>query len=457
MRWINLPKGLDGIKQLGLYSFVFLSVAGSIFPIGLETKHFGIALTESPEKMATVFGQSDAGSYLSTALELVKLNGLTENKSWVLNLWPPGMPTLEAFLLKLGGSAFATFYCLLVTIIWSFLISVVSRKIARHYGYLAAGLGAAIILTGTPLQVWIFGDGIFYAEGVSMAAFVAALVCLIKAAEPISTSAEKTGWGILTGTFLALSAYFRSTFSTIEIALGVALVISLLVTFSPRLTSKIGLTRSVMMSHTRTTGAIFAVMFALMEPWFEFTMFVTRQGTRSWSLVSGIFVRGAWQERDTSAGFLKSGGVGWACELDKSFCESVQQFESATGTLYPIQDLARHMIATVLTHPLSYIQDRMYFISTGWFSFENSMGTLAIASGLITLFGFILVLTLSTRAALNGHLLMALIPLFSLMIFIPALIGHIEPRYFMPLKLSILCLPWLLTGAFKKTVRIPIL
>ncbi len=425
--------------------FIFFSSATivllSIFPSGLESVHFGVSFLESPNKMSDKFGYSDAGSYLKAALELESINMLSQDQLWVINLWPPGMVLLEALILKFAPGSLAIGYALIVAGLWTVLAWVFAREVRKHYGLVVSYLALFFLLLSSPLQSWVFDSGLYYAEGISVGAYIFGLLFLIRGSGE-TTKTLIVSRGIIAGTFLALSAYFRSTFSSLESVLFV----SLIVVFSFYLFTRNSKNKTGSRLHLKNSllliFATWSSMFILMEPWLQFTNHFVRN-VRAWSVVGGNFFRNVWVDRGSSPDFLSAGGVGWGCELDQEFCDEVANFEKSSGSLYPIQDLVLHSIGTIAANPVEYFLDRFHFLIIGWFSNEGAMGAIEMVTGLISLVIFAYVLGQLFILTLNKNPAGAFVILACALITAPLLIGHVEPRYFIPLKLSFILLPWI--------------
>lgn len=434
----------SGSQISSLVFFVFICVFLTVFPNGLSSNHFGVQIRTPPHQMAEKFGYSDAGSYLKTALELASQDEIPKSSFWIINLWPPGMPALEAVLLKVSAENFGVVYAATIAFLWSVLILIFTLRVLREFGYLKAFGSASLLMLTSPLQSWILGNGIFYAEGVSVAAYIFGLICVVLASEGGSSATKKSTWMILSGCSIAISAYFRSTFSTLELVMVLWVIFAAIALIFPRILSKFKVTRARAGSDLKKIIVGLVVVATLMEPWFQFTTNEIR-GVRAWSVVSGNFVRGAWAQRSVSPDFLKEGGYGWACELNVKLCAEISNFESSTGTLYPLTDLVKSLVLTVLANPVAYLVDRFHFIGLGWFSDDASMGTLSIISGIVLLAGFCAVIWLCFEGAFKRSINLLLVPLFSFALLLPCFIGHVEPRYFIPLKLSTVILPWLIS------------
>ena len=83
-------------KSLSLWTtcgYIALSVSLTllvVFSHGLSTVHFYTELYADPLKIREIFGPSDAGSYLSAAIQLDTISSLSPETNWIINLWPPG-------------------------------------------------------------------------------------------------------------------------------------------------------------------------------------------------------------------------------------------------------------------------------------------------------------------------------------------------------------------------------
>lgn len=431
---------ISGNGTISLY--VILLVVVSVFPQGFQSLHFGATLTDTPLVMSEKFGYADAGSYLKGALELSELGGLTADKHWIINLWPPGMVWLNAALIAVVGSKYGVVYAICVASIWALLLSIFAVKVSKIFGKLMAYVSVSLVAALSPLQNWIFDYGIFYAEGFSTAFFLAGLITLIRGGSAIETS-RLLAFGISSGTFFAIAAYFRATYSTLEPVLLLSTIVGVILLLFPNLLRRLQIRRAEIKAQVLLIGSSWLAMFLLMEPWLQFTRIAIR-GMRAWSVVSSGFFRGAWVPREEQAGFLREGGVGWACELDPIFCKVVSSYEEANGpSSYPIGEIFFKTIGTILAHPLEYAADRFDFISTGWFSIESAMGSPSILSGLIFLTGFGAFVVTCFKMLFRGNLVMLTIIGFICLILAPAFVGHIEPRYFIALKLLVITMPWL--------------
>ncbi len=442
------------VNMISIFLVSATLVTLTVFPFGLETVHFNVKLSDSPELLSTTFGYSDAGSYLKAALELKQIDMLSQNQLWVINLWPPGMVVLDAVILKLFGGSFAFVYALLISFLWTVLGGVFALEVKKYFGTVTAYLSLFFLVLSTPLQGWILGEGLFYAEGISVWAFLFGLVFLIRGTHGVLKT-EVVANGVLAGTFLAISAYFRSAFSSLELSLLLLfLIFGAFHQVAKRRSQGTGST-SKTANGTILLFATWGSMFALMEPWLQFTTHFVR-GVRVWSVVGANFFRSVWVDRPSSPDFLSAGGIGWGCQIDPNFCAVVSESERSSGMPYPIQDLVLMAVQTIIANPLEYLSDRFHFLVTGWFSNEGAMGAFELATGFISLLVFAYVLVQLIKLAIRGDAASIFILVACALIVAPIMVGHIEPRYFIPLKLLFVILPWLRSRDFFQSNKVTV-
>lgn len=432
------------LQNISLFIFSLIVILLTVFPNGLDSVHFNVSFRDDVADLAKAFGLADPGSYLNAAIELERYGHLTSNQIWVINLWPPGMVWLDALLVGYFGDNFGIAFAILVISIWTMLSGFFAIELKKHFGFLISLISVSFLLLSSPIQMWVLHSGLYYAEGISIAAFFGGLILLIRGSHNDPDTVLVYVRGMVAGIFFAVSAYFRSTFSTLE-ALLLFLSLFLAATlFFLRKKRKFDGLFTGLKRQFKLLSITWLSMFLLMEPWLQFTQHFVR-GFRAWSVVGANFFRNVWAIRSESADFMQAGGIGWGCEIDKVFCQEVNGFETSTGTLYPIQDLIIHAMWTILTHPVQYLEDRLKFLGTGWFSNEASMGTSAIVPGFILLILFIGVLVQTLRLSVNPDFVTAFIFLAAVLVIAPLMIGHVEPRYFIPLKLLFILYPWLLS------------
>ena len=303
--WLAVGRRIWAFRErIFLGTFVFGLVIVSVFPLGIDSQVMGASLADSPEELAVSFGLSDAGSYLKASIELNQLGGLTSDKYWVINLWPPGMVWLNGALISLFGSSYAVAYALLVTLFWGTFFTLFALRLLKIWGIVASALGSALLILAGPFQNWIFDNGLFYAEGWSQGFFLIGLISLVHASRAEQTVAV-VAYGVIAGTSIAIAAYFRATFSIVEVLL---LGCSLLAVSVWLLAARV----KTWASHRGPVGKLvialsstWASMFLLMEPWLQWTTHVIPR-VRMWTGVSANMIRDVWAKRSEYPSFLST-------------------------------------------------------------------------------------------------------------------------------------------------------
>jgi hypothetical protein len=433
------------LASLFLITFIFILTFVSIFSWGFGNQNLGADLLNSAKELSDVFGYGDNGSFLKAAIELQELGGLTNDKHWVINLWPPGMVWLNALLIQVFGKYFALAYASLLAITWASLISYVAFKVRIKFGLFLAFLFSALVLASSPLQYWIFGFGFFYSEGFSTAAFMWAMILLLESNQT-QNRIHIVSLGVLSGSLLAIAAYFRASYSILETGLFVVALLTGMGMILGHTVKSLFRLKALFAPVFFSTTSAWISMFLLMEPWLRFVESSIRF-QRSWSVVSGNFFRGAWSDRSLLPAFLSEGGGGWACIVEPDFCNEIAKFESSTGGQFPIDAITSRTVQAAILNPIEFLQDRVFFLFKGWFSVESTMGNPNLIWGAISLVAVFWLSIVMAKRVLKGELVYVVVFVSLAILLLPMLVGHVEPRYFVPIKLLVLLVPWIYNSA----------
>ena len=112
-------------------------------------------------------GGLDAGSYLQGAISIINGTYAHPSNAYIWDLWPPGMPLLEAFLISIIGIHAPIL--LVMSILDSLLIAGITLlmlkqikklQVTRFIGYSAI----IFFLLSSATQGWLLDQGILYAE-----------------------------------------------------------------------------------------------------------------------------------------------------------------------------------------------------------------------------------------------------------------------------------------------------
>lgn len=412
-----------------------LYLAGLIFfisfPDGLDSPKFVTTLTEDPEKMRELFGLSDAGSYLGAALQLTRDGFLEAGNNWIMNLWPPGMVIVDAFLLKYIHNyvPFGVALMSLTAMVWYVVLFVFCHAVYRMWGFLSALGFITLVVLLSPIRGYVLGYWVFYADGLGVAFFLGFLVFLTKALFSESWKVLAAN-SLFSGVCLALAAYLRAAYHPIQYVLVVVLV-AVLLRFTVLWQS--GRNRLVW-AEIRAPLALLIVltsMFSLTTPWLEFAEGRFRE-QRVWVVTGDGFIRGSWANRNEAPSFLR--GVGFACELAPERCAEIRELEKQgdLGTNF----YQREMISVAARNPTQFAADRWNFFFESWKEGDA-------AQSLLLALLFIWTQVLAIRLLIRGQLAALLWILTPVALVLPSIIGHFEIRYLLPIKLLFLTAPFL--------------
>jgi hypothetical protein len=432
--------------KLGYIALGVLLCLSVVFSLGINTVHFNTELFADPLKMREIFGGSDAGSYLGSAIQLDSISSLSVETIGVINFWPPGMFVLEALILRFLQNDFYFGVALgaLTALAWGSLLGYVGIVVHKLYGKLLAILLLVFVVSVGPIPNWILNDGLFYADGFGTLFFLTGLIFLILSQREDYALSRRLSNGILAGTSFSLSAYFRATYINVLYVLLATGLTCLLVFVAVKI-SRNGRRNFTQIKHATEAATILfmatAAMFICVNPWMDYKEEVW--GGRSWSSVGQLFIGGMWVDRDEQAEFLSSGGIGWACEIDPEKCAELNELKATQPTLDITDKQLSEAILVALKNPLEYTLDRGKYIGTAWISL--GYGYLAdvlnhpfSALNLVGFIGFFMILV--KRFARSWPLLLSISAIY-LALLAPLLIGHLEIRYLLPFKLLPLLLP----------------
>lgn len=433
--------------------WLFLGIVATfsvVFSHGLSTEHFGTPLLNSPQKMRELFGPSDAGSYLNAALQLDAISKIAPDNYWVFSLWPPGMPVLDAAILRLipNDLWFGVILGATVATLWGLFLGYLAYLTYKKFN-IWLGLFFLLFSVGIgPIHDWILDFGIFYSESFSTLFFFFGLTLVIKFFRSDARVENLILPATISGVTFAAAAYFRAAFFNIYYWLVLVAVLagtSLIIRCISRVIRNAKPEKEKRFNKIKIlifSGVAAISMHVTMNPWMGY-LEKTINGTGQWSTVGGAFIAGIWTERESHPGFIQEGGVGWGCKIDPVKCNQIQIAQQNPDTVLNTKKLFKEAVLSAAAHPIEYLQDRIKFNGLAFFSSEYSgVGkNTNIPYGLAILgaFGYVVRLMLQNRIFLFSSTLLVLPLLF--IVFAPGLIGHVEVRYLITTKLIFLLLP----------------
>ena len=418
---------------------ITLIITLSVFWSGLDTVHAGVTLDASANELITIFGGGDSGAYLSAARDLVQNGRFTDESINVFYFWPPGMAWLEGTSWSIFGEYSvgvvigATSSILLSLTYCTFLVMLKGKY------YVPGLLFALFTISSTPIESYILDHGIFYAEGISLCLALLSIFALLSTINLQRSFIVVLSIGGLSGALMAAAAYFRTTYYPIRAVFAVLatfMFVKFMVTSIKNKRLDLFLLPKV-----ASIFAAFVMMSALTIPWLDYREKIVPGGDREWT-VSAFHFQRAWIDRDDPElpVWYSQAGPGVACTIDPQQCSEIEVKLGPLSSL-SLSDLTVPTIKAIANNPMSFLSDRLTYISRGWFGSEIGGSDLGrdpeIMQGLIYLMAVFTTLYYSVYKALrkSGNELLLIVPLGLLALLAPFAIIHIEPRYLIPLKI----------------------
>jgi hypothetical protein len=328
----------------------------------------------------------DPASFAKAALDIAENGWLSSSNDWIFNLWPPGFVLLEALIVKLLGQqapvlvVLQVLAVLLHTAVLLQLANFLKRVVNTRLAYI---LPMLVFLFPVSRVFLLQPTGISLGESFSIGFFLVGFFLMLQASSKNSTTVA-----ICSGVFLALSAYFRSQFEIILLALAFwTLMISLVYRFVAM--AKPG-KATWLVTNSKAVVVAIVTAHAVMLPWRAYHWIY--QGSPQWVQTASVTFGNAVQTSDFlekhQGGFVVEGGGNLVCRIDPSTCGDVV---NAKG----------HFIKTFFANPFEWYTLKLEVIGKYWYSSIRNWSSVGAAPS-------------SMDVIINGVLLLALclVPMF---------------------------------------------
>jgi hypothetical protein len=438
------------VVRIFLGLMVFLSACSAAFPNGSETNvalQGFVPVTTSAVELPEKFGLSDNHFYVQTGLDLADGGSLSTDSQFSLRQWAPGTSFLVAGIVKIFGPSVSLgiIWGLFSAVLWTvvFLTLVCASK--SNLGVIFLGASFIFLFQSTPFVDWFFSSGYFYSESISIAFGILAMLSL-------GFKRQDLRVGFLTGTFLALAAFFKGTYEFVGLVFTLFTMVYLVTSYivrkfpSKRIEFLVPPNR-----HLKRISFTVIVFHLYTFPWriwsdlnlypSSFTLDWTAHTSQYWG---HRWMPTDWLEKVGSSWFSINGGNS-ACILDLQKCKEVAELELPSGGNfsggghYSQHDFMRMSLETFLLHPFDWISSRIPFFQNAWFpsDADSSVQIWGIIFLLSTLFITILAvqkLLVPKSVFLNFSESVIYISI-ALGTLLPLLLQQIEPRYLYPLQI----------------------
>jgi len=365
-----------------VFVFWLLVTLAFIFPSGPRTTfsyccNWVLPLTATVGQIQDHLGQSDGGSYARLGIQLAETGRWTAPGS--APLWSPGMPAIYAMIYLVVGKdgPAALLLALISAVAWAAFCYAFAAMAFRYSGRRLAWAAPALLFLVPATTSYLMKMGMFFSETISTA-FCGIGICLLLGAAMDRSLAR----GALAGAFLIGSGLIRNAVeiaSQFIFALTVGLVVlALLVWLSdcywrPRAADserRNPLAWIYALGQSREIAVLVAAMvvFQAGATAYRLNNYIYFKEFR-WSFTDYYLVY-PWltdAEFSSIAEFIRRGGGNLACKIDQDACERFRQVRASGGVIPP--DVYRnHWYATVVRHPVAWLEYKVPIITEYWMS-----------------------------------------------------------------------------------------
>jgi hypothetical protein len=331
-----------------IYFLILLGIALWVRDIPNQLDSFNITL----QQLIKTSPWSDPKYFAMAAIDIAEHGWISSANDWIFNLWPPGFVFLEALIIKTLGPGAPVL--LVLQILASVLFSVVLLLL---YELLSTCVPSKLAFT-LPLLIFTFPVsrvfllqpiGVSLGESFAIGFFLVSVLLALR-----SVLRSQIRYAIYAGLCLALSAYFRSQFELILLALtgwGVLLVIAIQLT---RLRKTIE--PKFLKSSLKTIAVVLLIAHSATVPWRAYHWIY--QGDPSWVQTSNLVYENSVKsvaQLPGSAGFMVAGGGNLVCKIDPAACGD-------------IGNAKRLFFNTLIMHPIEWYSHKFDVIGKYWFS-----------------------------------------------------------------------------------------
>lgn len=373
-----------------------------------------------------VLGMSDPTSFATAAADIAENGWISSANDWIFNLWPPGFVLLEALIIKVLGSAVPVLLVLqvLAVLLFSVVLLLLYELLRRCVkSKVAFALPLLILVFPVSRAFLLQPAGVSLGESFAIGFFLIGVFLAFR-----SVTHNQIRHAIYAGLCLALSAYFRSQFEIILLALtgwGILLIVAikysrLQYSIEPKLVKSV----------FRTMAVTLLVAHAATIPWRAYHWI--HLGYPSWVDTSTVIfvnsVRTSESLVDKEGNFVFEGAGNLVCRIDPATC----------GDAVHAKKL---FIKTFIEHPVEWYSMKLDVIGRYWFSsvknyssvYHQSTSMDFVSNGLILVALISSVFLLFTRNVRSHSFWILLVWFIMSLISAYMLIfslAHFEVRYF---------------------------
>jgi hypothetical protein len=404
-----------------------------------------LPLSSSPESVRNAWGQGDAGSLLDIAMTWSKFDQLDPNTQyWIVHLWSPGLAIIEVLLIWIKNLTHIPIYFSLLAV--TMIIWMLAIKSLMSF---AKNLSSKVIIVGvilTFLLSWdfkyIIRDDIFYTEGLGYGLLVIGLANFTY--QLIYHDDSRKFRTVYPGVLVGLSIWIRhvSDSGLILLIVFTAIILAVIpdVKNFPR-SGKNLKTKSSKNSRIALNKILSLAVIALLVtlPWRAISAVVYNGNPLTMSSAQAGVGEGLWIEKDRHPTYYwLPYNMNWACEVDPIECRKI----NATNPPLTNREKTKLAVIAALKNPVNYLEVRGLFLKRNWIPNFNS--TASIIDRVLSLFPLVMIPILvyflvRVRTSKKWLIMLVWTPFLTSQLIQLSII-HFESRYFIPVRLYLICI-----------------
>lgn len=349
----------QSICAASIYFIILLSLA--LWVRDIPNQHDALRSTANDIIKTSPLG--DPTYFATAAIDVAKNGWITSDTAWVFNLWPPGFVLLQAAIIKAFGADVpiilvlqilaSALFAAVMTQLFGFLRDLINLKVAFALPLLILAFPVSRVFLLQPV-------GISLGETFSIGFFLMATLLSLRSVECAGLR-----YSVAAGICFALSAYFRSQFEVILLALTVCgiLILACLLVDRRHLINDPSFKKAAI----KTIFVTLLTAHAATMPWRVYHLI--HQGSPQWVFTSRYMMENSVMSSETlisnGGGFIVAGGGNMACLIDPTTCGDTK---NATKLFW----------RTLLNHPVEWYSRKCGLLPSYWFSSVKNWSTVGM-------------------------------------------------------------------------------
>jgi len=344
-----------------VYFIILLVIALWVRDISNQPDVFTLTL----QQLISVSPMGDPTYFAKAALDVAENGFISSENVWIFNLWPPGFVLVEALIIKVFGINAPVILILQIcaSVLFAFALTLLFEYLKKYVRSEMAFILPLLIFLFPVSRVFLLEPtGISLGESFSIGFFFIFILLTIRSVEKKALKIA-----VYAGVSLALTAYFRSQFELILLALtGWAILLMVALKWTPL--SKVT-NASNANTIIKTIAVVIAVAHITTFPWRVYHW--VNQGAPQWvftsSVTFGNSVKTSEELRKVGGGFVVDGGGNLVCRIDPKTCGDLTNAKSL-------------FIKTFIENPIEWYSLKLEVIGKYWFSSLQNWSSISVDS-----------------------------------------------------------------------------